>query len=580
MRDGDGRGIQTTAPTDSPETHEAPLQRLLVHPAEMRVVEDLEAAVLVIGGGVAGLSAAIEAAEHRKVTLITKGWLSDTNTEWAQGGVASVLGADDSVDLHNEDTLSVGQGLCHERVVRKVIEEGPAAVQQLIDWGAQFDRDPTGALQLGLEGGHSRGRVVHAHGDATGREFQRILVERARMSPRIRILEHVFALDCLRGADGRVAGVLAFCSGRFLRIRAESTICATGGCGQLFRETTNRDIATADGHAMLFRAGAWMRGMEFMQFHPTTLYIAGSSRVLISEAARGEGAILRDVHGVAFLKDLHPMGDLAPRDIVSRAVLGRIVETGHTNVFLDLTHLQAGFVRERFPRIYQVCMTFGLDITRDPIPVTPAAHYMIGGAAVDEVGRTSLDGLYAVGEVACSGLHGANRLASNSLLEGLVLGKAAGNDAGHRAEVSGQRVAGETAEPPGAPAPDRDFNPADLRNSLTSMMWRVVGLIRDGEHLREAIGRLRLWQETADRLRRPAQRDWELRNLILAARLMAEAALERKESRGVHYRRDHASRDDEHWRVDLDLRSAKAGEVTKRRQPLPVPSMDRRSVDG
>jgi L-aspartate oxidase len=404
-------------------------------------------------------------------------------------------------------------------------------------------------------------------GDGTGREIQRVLVDRARRCPQINLLEHAFAIDLLV-QGGRVTGVLVMFGGRMLRIRAGAVICATGGCGQVFRETTNPEVATGDGHAMLFRAGARLRGMEFVQFHPTTLYIAGSSRLLISEAARGEGGILRDCNGHAFMESQDPRAELAPRDLLSRAVLNQMVKTRHTNVYLDLRHLPPAFVRERFPRIYRVCRTFGLDITRDLIPVTPAAHYMIGGAVVDADGRTSLRNLFAIGEVACSGLHGANRLASNSLLEGLVLGDHSGGVAARECELPA------SAADDGAPSAserreDRDFNSADLSNSLKALMWRHVGIMRSGLELAEAEVRLEAWQRAADRVCRPITRDFELRNLLTLARLITRAARERNESRGVHYRTDRPGRDDDLWHSNLEIHRTPAGEIESARAAVP-----------
>src|SRR5688572_8018031 len=411
------------------------MQRFLERPRNVEFEVRRDATVVVIGGGVAGLSAAIAASERADVLLVTKSWLSDSNTDAAQGGVAAVLGRGDTFEKHLRDTCEVGHGLCHESIVRRVVEGGPIAIRRLIEWGGQFDRAAAGALSLGLEAGHSTERIVHAMGDATGREIQRVLVDRARRSSRITIMEHAFAVELLV-AEGRVTGLMLLYGGKFSLIRVGSVICATGGSGQVYRETTNPEVATGDGHAMLFRAGVRLRGMEFFQFHPTTLYIAGSSRLLISEAARGEGGILRDCNGVAFMDSQHPQGELAPRDLLSRAIVDQMRKTQHPNVYLDLRHLPPAFVRQRFPRIYRVCLTFGLDITRDLIPVTPAAHYVIGGASVDPDGRTSVSRLFAVGEVACSGLHGANRLASNSLLEGLVLGDHAGQIAAAEAELA------------------------------------------------------------------------------------------------------------------------------------------------
>lgn len=522
--------------------------------------------LVVIGSGVAGLSAALAAAEHCDVLLVTKSWLSDTNTDYAQGGVAAVFGPTDSVAAHGDDTLEVGQGLGHETVVRQVVEGGPGAIERLVAWGGQFDRQVGGDISLGLEAGHSADRIVHAMGDGTGREIQRVLVDRVRRCARISVLEHAFALDFVIDGD-RVTGLQLHRGGKLSIVEAGAVICATGGCGQVFRETTNPEVATGDGHAMLFRAGVVMRGMEFMQFHPTTLYVAGSSRLLISEAARGEGGLLRDCHGTAFMEALHPRGALAPRDMLSRAVLEQMVKTRHPNVYLDLRHLPPAFVRQRFPRIHRVCLTFGLDITSDLIPVTPAAHYMIGGARVDADGRTSIKNLYAVGEVACSGLHGANRLASNSLLEGLVLGHHCGEVAASESRMP--ESAARRAEPPaGARMEDRDFSTSDMINSMKSLLWKRVGIVRSGLELAEAERRLESWQHGADRFGRPQPRDWELRNMLTVARMITRAARERDESRGTHYRSDFSSRDDKRWLADLVLRRTPQGEIDIWREPV------------
>jgi L-aspartate oxidase len=544
------------------------MQRFLEHPRRLQIEANRDATIVVIGGGVAGLSAAIAASDRADVLLVTKSWLSDSNTDAAQGGVAAVLGIGDTFEKHVADTVRVGQGLCHEEIVRRVVEGGPAGIHRLIEWGGQFDR--AGAeLALGLEAGHSADRIVHAMGDATGREIQRVLVDRARNASRLTILEHAFAADLLV-ENGRVTGLLVLSSGGWLLVRTGAVICATGGCGQLYRETTNPEVATGDGHALLFRAGARMRGMELFQFHPTTLYVAGSSRLLISEAARGEGGILRDCNGVAFMDAVHPEGELAPRDLLSRAVVDQMRKTQHPNVFLDLRHLPPAFVRERFPRIYRVCLTFGLDITRDLIPVTPAAHYIIGGATVDGDGHTSIGRLFAVGEVACSGLHGANRLASNSLLEGLVLGDHVGRVAAGEAQLPPAARDDSEESPPPERQVDRDFNATDLANSVKALMWRKVGILRNGLELVEADRRLESWQRGADRVARAAPREFELRNQLAIARLITLAARERAESRGVHYRSDFPERDDAQWRADLELQRSRAGEVEIRRVPIPA----------
>ncbi len=550
------------------------MQRFLEHPRGPSIDGRLDATVVVLGSGVAGLSAAIAASARADVLLVTKSWLSDSNTDSAQGGVAAVLGSGDSIEKHVEDTVTVGQGLCHESIVQRVVEGGPTAIRRLAEWGGQFDRAPDGALALGLEAGHSSDRIVHAMGDGTGREIQRVLVERARRSGRITILEHAYAVDLLV-CDGRVTGLLFLHGGKFVVVRVGAVIGSTGGCGQVYRETTNPEIATGDGHAMLFRAGVSLRGMEFVQFHPTTLYVAGSTRLLISEAARGEGGVLRDCHGVAFMENQHPHGELAPRDLLSRAVVDQMRKTRHPNVYLDLRHLPPAFVRKRFPRIYRVCLTFGLDITRDLIPVTPAAHYMIGGAVVDGDGRTPIRGLYAVGEVACSGMHGANRLASNSLLEGLVLGDHTGAVAAAEAEFASEARDESEGEPIPDRQADRDYNATDLANSMKALMWRKVGIVRTGLELAEADRRLEAWQVGADRVARATPRDLELRNQLAVARLITRAARERAESRGVHFRGDFPARDDERWRLDLELRRTRTGEVEIERVPPPAkPSSD------
>jgi L-aspartate oxidase len=546
------------------------MRRFLEHPRGVEIDARRDADVVVVGSGVAGLSAAIAAsAQGSSVLLVTKSWLSDSNTDHAQGGVAAVLAAGDTFERHVRDTLDVGQELCHEGVVRRVVEGGPAAIARLVEWGGQFDHARDGSLSLGLEAGHSSDRIVHAMGDGTGREIQRVLVDRAHRCATLTIMEHAFATDLLVD-EGRVTGVLVHCGGKFQLVRAGSVVVATGGCGQVYRETTNPEVATGDGHAMLFRAGAWMRGMEFVQFHPTTLYVAGSPRLLISEAARGEGGVLRDCRGDAFMEAIHPRGALAPRDLLSRAVLDQMVATKHPNVYLDLRHLPPAFVRERFPRIYRVCLTLGLDITRDLIPVTPAAHYMIGGARVDLDGRTTVERLFAIGEVACSGLHGANRLASNSLLEGLVLGELGGRLAAAESKLPPAARDAADGEPIQKRHEDRDFSATDLSNSLKALTWRKVGIVRNGLDLAEADRRLEAWQNGADRVARAAPRDWELRNQLTVARLITLAARERAETRGVHFRSDFTKRDDAQWRVDLDVRRRPDGEFEMERAPVAV----------
>src|SRR5437773_4659096 len=398
--------------------------------------------VLVIGGGVAGLRAAIAAAENgAEVLLVTKDTVDQSNTWYAQGGIAAVLQPLDSVESHIKDTEIVGVGLCDEQAVRIVVEEGPKRVVELLSWGIHFDKKPGNPhdLAFGLEGGHSFARILHAYGDATGKELAQTLINKVRSYDTIRISENSFAIDLITN-ESRCLGVLALIDGNIQVIWARRTILASGGAGQLYRESTNPKIATADGHAMAYRAGATLGDMEMVQFHPTVLYVAGSSRALITEAVRGEGAHLIDRTGYRFMKDYHKDLELAPRDVVSRAIVDRIRKTNYTHVFLDVRHLDAEKFRARFPHLAQLCAEFDIDITKQPIPIHPATHYMIGGVDADLMGRTSLTGLYAVGEASCSGLHGANRLASNSLLEGLVFGTRAGTDAAAEIKANANEV--------------------------------------------------------------------------------------------------------------------------------------------
>jgi L-aspartate oxidase len=438
--------------------------------------------VLVIGGGVAGLRAAIAAAETgADVLILTKDTIDQSNTWYAQGGIAAVLQPTDSVESHVQDTLVCGVGLCDEKAVRIVIEEGPKRVLELLSWGAHFDQTIGNPydLSFGLEGGHSFARIVHAFGDATGKELAQTLINAVRGKETIRISEMSFAIDLLTD-QGQCVGALALIKGEVNLIWAKRTILASGGAGQLYRESTNPKIETADGHAMAYRAGARLQDMEMVQFHPTTLYVAGASRALITEAVRGEGAYLVDRHGQRFMKDIHPLAELAPRDIVSRAIVQRIRETNFTHVYLDVRHLPQQPFKERFPQLAHLLAAFDIDPSKDLIPIHPATHYMIGGVDCDLLGRTSLPGLYAVGEAGCSGLHGANRLASNSLLEGLAFGTRAGLDAA-------QWVAGHEVKFPHqlehriAPSVKTELDLVDVKSSLRSVMWRNVGIERTGD---------------------------------------------------------------------------------------------------
>ncbi len=516
---------------------------------------------VVIGSGVAALRAALEMAPAVQVTLITKSRLAESNSFYAQGGIAAAIAPPDTVESHMADTLTTGCGLCNDAVVRQIVTAAPDCVRELIDWGAAFDRSGP-QIAVGREGGHSAPRILHARGDETGKEITSTLLERARKTESIDIREGTFAVDFLT-ADRAVVGVLAWHATQgALAIRAARTVLATGGIGRIYRETTNPEVATGDGLAMAYRAGATLADMEFVQFHPTTLYLAGASRHLISETVRGEGGRLLDKAGRPFMHEYHPMGDLAPRDIVSRSIIEHMRRTGETHVFLDVTHLGPE-ARKRFPGIAKACSQFGIDISKDRIPVRPSAHYMIGGAKVDMTGRTSLEGLFACGEVSSTGLHGANRLGSNSLLEGLVYGrivgreiveelKGAGNGA---ARNSPHRIRSDVVR-----SARGELNLGDVHNSLRSLMWRNVGIVRDAEDLAEADGLIEFWQSyVLDKVfSQPA--GWELQNMLTLGRLIAHAAYVRTETRGVHYRADHPQRDDANWQRhilmarDRDLR--------------------------
>ena len=508
--------------------------------------------VLVIGGGVAGFRAALGIPEAQRVLVITKDQVRESNSHYAQGGIAGVLDPEDRFDDHIADTLNAGKGLCDPEVVEGVVREAPVRIGELIGWGTHFDQE-NGNVALGLEGGHSHARIAHALGDATGREIMRAVIQQARARRNIRIWQNSITIDLLT-LDGRCRGVLVWDKRRgFALVWARAVILATGGAGQLYRETTNPPIATADGHAMAYRAGVRLRDMEFMQFHPTVLYIAGSARHLLTEALRGEGAYLRDANGHRFMPDYHPLAELAPRDTVSQSIAAQMAKTHHSNVYLDLSHLDADFIRQRFPGIDRFCREFNIDFTRDQIPVCPGAHYMIGGVIVDQNGKTSLPGLWAAGEVTSSGLHGANRLASNSLLEGLVYGARCADDIARELEASGPQPL--EVPPLSATTPDgtRDaIDLVDLRESLRALMWRKMGISRDGEGLRDAARQVDFWCRYVLPHVFQDPSGWAMQNMLIVARLMIASANERKESRGVHRRTDFPETEPQ-WRHHIEL---------------------------
>lgn len=518
--------------------------------------------VLIIGGGLAGLRAANAVDSRQSVLIVTKDQLELSNSSWAQGGIAGVLDPEDRFENHIADTLAAGGGLCDPDVVERVVLEAPRRIQELISWGTAFD-SRAGELILGREGGHSHNRIVHALGDATGREIMRAVIERSRHQTNLRIWERCFTLDLLTH-EGACCGALVYDSRHgLLLVWAKQTILATGGAGQVYRETTNPAVATGDGHALAFRAGAELRDMEFMQFHPTVLYIAGSSRSLITEAIRGEGAWLVDRHGHRFMPEYHPRAELAPRDVVSQAIVSQMEKTRHACVYLDLSHLDATFVRQRFPGIAASCAQFGLDIAKDRIPVRPGAHYIIGGVTVDVEGRTSLPGLWAAGEVTSSGLHGANRLASNSLLEGLVYGAHAGEEASLAASRMPDRYQPLPLENPVAAQPPEPLDLADIRNSLKSIMWREAGVRREALGLREAAEQIDTWWRYVLVRQFAHVEGWELQNLLTLSRIMVASAQLREESRGTHLRTDFPALDDAHWKRHVAFRRTAAGDLLR-----------------
>src|SRR5664279_1838448 len=498
---------------------------------------------LVIGAGVAGLRAAIELAEAGKVLVVAKECLKESSSEYAQGGVAVALSDDDEVRLHEQDTLIAGDGLCDRVAVRTLVEEGPAAIQQLIEWGAEFDRQGS-KLAFTREGAHSRNRVLHAHGDSTGHEIARTLYHKAASLPKIEFRSYAMCTGLLPG-DG-VDGVELYDapSGAAVQFRARAVLLATGGLGNVFLNTTNPDVATGDGVALVWRAGAEISDMEFVQFHPTALHLKNAPRFLLSEALRGEGAYLRNIELKRFMPKYHESAELAPRDVVARAIAHELelVNRPDAAVYLDLTHLHADRVRRRFPTIYATCMEYNIDIATELVPIRPAAHYAMGGVRTDLRGQTSLPGLYAAGEVACTGVHGANRLASNSLLEGLVYGARAAQNMREHLRPRHEHAAVASAE---STAASTNGQPAQIETfikKVQSLMWQYVGVVRDGKGLRQVVSELSALQK-----QQPAsgdRRSHEATNILQAGLLIARSALAREESRGAHYRLDFPLKND------------------------------------
>ena len=499
---------------------------------------------LVIGSGIAGLRAAIALAETGDVVMLTKADPRESNTGYAQGGIAAAVGPDDSPELHLADTLAAGDGLCVEEAVRVLVTDGPKYVRELIEWGVGFDRDSSGNPALGREAAHSVRRVLHAR-DTPGREIGRVLWQKVQSHPRVKVFDDALAM-ALTTLDGECRGaVFIDRRGSTEKVEAARTLIATGGAGQVFRETTNPEIATGDGIAMAFDAGARVTDLEFIQFHPTALSVQGAPRFLLSEALRGEGARLVNIDGERFVHRYEPAGDLASRDLVARAIV-REVERTSAPVFLSMSHLDHDYVRRRFPTITEACRLAGLDLATDRIPVSPAAHYAMGGIETDLDGRTSIAGLFAAGEAACTGVHGANRLASNSLLEGLVFGaRAATAMTGPLMTASLFAVAGELM--PSRPDCSADPPTASV---VRDLMWRHAGLLRSRETLEDLVARLSSWWGVLARTRPAPASEREFRrlsSLVTVSLLIARAALRREESRGGHFRTDFPHRDDIHW---------------------------------
>jgi L-aspartate oxidase len=515
---------------------------------------DVRGDFLVIGSGIAGLRASLTLAESGDVIVLTKAEPGESNTGYAQGGIAAALGPDDSPALHARDTIAAGDGLCEPAAVDVLVREGPKYVVELLSWGAQFDRDTDGAPALAREAAHSVRRVLHAR-DATGREIGRLLWSLVSANPRIRVMQDAGATGLIV-SDGTCGGARYVAGHEAGSVIAGRTLLATGGAGQVFRETTNPSIATGDGIAMAAEAGARVADLEFVQFHPTVMSVPGAPRFLLSEALRGEGARLVNDAGEGFMTRYEPAGDLASRDLVSRAIV-REMERTHAPVYLSLAHMDRAFVHERFPTIAQACRDAGLDLAADRIPVSPAAHYIMGGVQTDLEGRTSVEGLFAAGEAACTGVHGANRLASNSLLEGLVFGARAADAMTDSLRKACLPESGAVTWPPAARRPPSIDVPAE--DAVRALMWRNCGLLRDGHGMQAAITRLEAWHALVHAAppSRVAEREFRrVRSIVGVGLMIARAALRREESRGGHFRSDFPDHDDIKWRKhDADVQT-------------------------
>lgn len=527
-------------------------------------MKEIQADYLILGSGIAGLSLAIKLSELGSVALVSKREFLEGSTLYAQGGIAAVMSADDSFEQHIQDTLKAGAGLCREDIVRAVVQEGPSRVKELIDWGMAFTRDnhdEEQPFELGLEGGHSRRRVLHA-GDYTGSEIAKTLLARAKACKNIQFFDYHIAIDLILSTKAVEGAKTPECLGAYVLgiqegqvktfVARQATFLATGGAGKVYLYTSNPDVATGDGMAMAYRAGAKVANMEFVQFHPTCLYHPQAKSFLISEALRGEGGILKLQTGEPFMERYHADKELAPRDVVARAIDSELKKSGAPFVYLDIRHKGASFITQRFPNIYKQCLSYGIDITKDMIPVVPAAHYFCGGVVTDSVGQSTLPGLWAIGEVSCTGLHGANRLASNSLLEGLVFAHRAFEALknavrGPKSDVGRRTSDGVAAWNPGkARNPDEQVVITQNWDEIRQLMWNYVGIVRSDKRLERAYRRIQLLQQeiqeyywdffvTPDLI--------ELRNIATVAELVVRCAMQREESRGLHYNLDHPETD-------------------------------------
>jgi L-aspartate oxidase len=529
---------------------------------------------LVIGSGIGGLTLALKVAEYGNVAVVTKKEAMETSTNYAQGGIASVFGKYDSFDIHVRDTLEAGDGLCRRDVVEMVVKSGPKRIRELMDWGVAFTQNSAGSpeLDLVLEGGHSQKRIVHA-GDFTGRVIEKTLVDRAQNHNQIDFFEDHIAVDLITYSIRMKRGTVTaahedVCCGAYVldtktkevhTFHAKTTVLATGGAGKVYLYTSNPDIATGDGIAMAYRAGALIADLEFVQFHPTCLYHPDAKNFLISEVVRGEGGVLIDSRGRAFMGDYDSKKDLACRDVVARAIDSELKRSGDDSVFLDITHRESDFIRERFPNIYQKCLSLGIDMTAEPVPVVPAAHYMCGGVLVDMDGKTDVDRLYAVGETACTGLHGANRLASNSLLEAVVYAHRAAQRAIKDLKTKNADLCPDVPpwDPMGTTDSDEAIVVSHNWDEIRRLMWNYVGIVRSNKRLLRARNRIEMIEEEIH------QYYWdfkitpdliELRNIALVADLIIQSATLRKESRGLHYNIQYPQKDDKHWLKDTVLR--------------------------